>query len=133
MHLQDYLFRNWRQHFPHLDLYEGTRGREFVTADPGVGTIDFLCTDREGDFIVIETKRNLPDRRAIGQILGYMGWVQTRLAEGRRVSGILIAGSGSDALRMAIAAVPNLDLWVYELSFLLHREQHDRGVLDGGT
>ena len=62
-----------------------------------------------------------------------MGWVQTRLAEGRRVSGILIAGSGSDALRMAIAAVPNVDLWVYELSFLLHREQHDRGVLDGGT
>ena len=57
MHLQDYLFRNWRQHFPHLDPYEGTRGREFVTADPGVGTIDFLCTDREGDFIVIETKR----------------------------------------------------------------------------
>ena len=106
MHLQDYLFRNWRQHFPHLDLYDGTRGREFVTTDPGVGTIDFLCTDREGDFIVIETKRNLPDRRAIGQILGYMGWVQTRLAEERRVSGILIAGSGSDALRMAIAAVP---------------------------
>ena len=133
MHLQDYLFRNWKQHFPHLHLYEGTRGREFVTTGPGVGTIDFLCTDREGDFIVIETKRNLPDRRAIGQILGYMGWVQTRLANGRRVSGMLIAGSGSDALRMAIAAVPDLDLWVYELSFSLRREQQEPVMSGGGT
>ena len=51
-----------------------------------------------------------------------MGWVQTRLAEGRDVSGMLIAGSGSDAVSVAIAAVPNLALWVYELSFLLRRE-----------
>ena len=122
LHLQDYLFRNWKQHFPHLDLFEGARGREFITSDPGVGTIDFLCTDRDGNFVVIETKRDQPDRRAIGQILGYMGWVQTRLAKGRRVSGMLVAGSGSDSLRMAIAVVPNLELWVYELSFSLHPE-----------
>ncbi len=68
------------------------------------------------------TKRNLPDRRAIGQILGCMGWVQTRLAKGRRVNGMLVAGSRSDSLRMAIAVVPNLELWVYELSFSLRRE-----------
>ncbi len=123
LHLQDYLFRNWKQHFPDLDLYKGTRGREFVTTDPGVGIIDFLCTDRDGNFVVIETKRDRPDRKAIGQVLGYMGWVSTRLAEGRRVSGILIANSGSDSLRMAIAAVPNLELRVYELSFAVHREQ----------
>lgn len=122
LHLQDYLFRNWKQHFPHLDLFEGARGREFITSDPGVGTIDFLCTDRDGNFVVIETKRDQPDRRAIGQILGYMGWVQTRLARGRRVSGMLVAGSGSDSLRMAIAVVPHLELWTYELSFSLHRE-----------
>ncbi|MCY4641033.1 MAG: endonuclease NucS [Chloroflexi bacterium] len=122
LHLEDYLFRNWKQHFPHLDLFEGPRGREFITSDPGVGTIDFLCMDRDGNFVVIETKRDQPDRRAIGQILGYMGWVQARLAKGRRVSGMLVAGSGSDSLRMAIAVVPNLELWVYELSFSLHRE-----------
>ena len=122
LHLQDYLFRNWRQHFPHLDLYEGDRGREFITSDPGVGTIDFLCTDRDGNFVVIETKRDQPDRRAIGQILGYMGWVQTTLAKGRRVSGMLVAGSGSDSLRMAVAVVPNLEVWTYELTFSLHRE-----------
>ena len=87
-----------------------------------MGTIDFLCTDRDGNFVVIETKRAQPDRRAIGQILGYMGWVQARLAKGRRVSGMLLAGSGSDSLRMAIAVVPNLELWVYELSFSLRRE-----------
>ena len=130
LHLQDYLFRNWKQHFPDLDLYKGTRGREFVTADPSVGTIDFLCTNRDGNFVVIETKRNRPDRQAIGQVLGYMGWVSTKLAEGRRVSGILIANSGSDSLRMAIAAVPNLELWVYELSFAVHPERPQDGGWD---
>src|SRR5690606_14092979 len=80
LHLQDYLFRNWSRHFPDFTLFEGDRGREFITSDPSVGIIDFLCTDRTGDYVVIETKRNLADRQAVGQILGYMGWVKARLA-----------------------------------------------------
>lgn len=50
LHLQDYLFRNWRRHFPDFELYEGARGKEFVTRDPSVGIIDFLCTDQNGNF-----------------------------------------------------------------------------------
>lgn len=122
LHLQDYLFRNWKRHFPDLDLYEGARGREFVTTEPAVGIIDFLCTDPSGNFVVIETKRNLPDRYAIGQMLGYMGWVATKLANGHSVRGMLIAGSSSDSLQMAMAAAPNIELWVYELSFSLRKE-----------
>ena len=122
LHMQDYLHRNWEQHFPRLTLYEGANGREYVTRDPGVGTIDFLATDSGGDFVVIETKRNLPDRQAIGQILGYMGWVKTKVANGRQVRGILVASGVTDSLRMSIAAVPNLELWTYEISFALRRE-----------
>lgn len=124
LHLQDYLFRNWRQVFPHLQLYNGTEGREFITRDPSVGIIDFLCTDSSGNFVVIETKRKLTDRQAVGQILGYMGWVTRRLADGdpSRVTGMLIVGEASDSLRMAATAVPNLDLWVYEVSFSLRQD-----------
>lgn len=118
MHLQDYLFRNWEQVFPDLRLYEGAAGREFVTADPSVGILDFLCTDADGNFVVIETKRDVPDRQAVGQILGYMGWVQQKLCpDDRHVRGLLIAGDASDRLRMAVAAVPNLDLRIYEITF----------------
>lgn len=120
IHLQDYIHRSWDAVFPGLTLHEGERGREFRTADPGVGILDFLCVDKEGNYVVIETKKDLPDRRAIGQILGYMGWVQERLcSDETTVRGILVTGEVSDGLRMAAAAVPNLDLMTYEVSFSL--------------
>jgi len=127
MHLQDYLFRNWKSHFPDLDLYQGGRGKEFITTNPGVGIIDFLCTDRVGNFVVIETKRNLADRSALGQILGYMGWVAENLADGKSVRGILLVGTVSDALRLSVAAVPALEVMTYQLSFSLSREPEPAG------
>ena len=123
IHLQDYVFRHWKVVFPSLDLYKGADGREFRTSDPGVGIIDFLCTDAIGDFVVIETKRDMADRRAIGQILGYMGWVSEKLcAEGQAVKGILLAGEPSDGLRLAVTPVPNLELYRYEISFAVGPE-----------
>ena len=120
LHLQDYLFRNWRKVFPDLQPHEGDRGREFVTSNPSVGVIDFLCTDRRGDFVVIETKRGVPDRQAVGQILSYIAWVGQRLCrDGRTVRGILIANEATESLRMAVAAVPNLEIYLYEISFHL--------------
>ena len=120
IHLQDYLFRNWEQVFPDLRLHDGAAGREFITADPSVGILDFLCTDSNGNFVVIETKRDVADRQAVGQILGYMGWVEQKLCPAdREVRGILIAGEASDRLSMAISAVPNLELRVYEITFNL--------------
>ncbi len=118
IHLQDYIFRNWQAVFPHLQLYQGPEGREYRTQDPGVGILDFLCTDKQGNFVVIETKRALPDRQAVGQVLGYVGWVKQKLCnEGQTVRGILVANEITDQLRLAAAAVPNLDLYLYEISF----------------
>jgi hypothetical protein len=51
-----------------------------------------------------------------------MGWVKTKVANGRQVRGILVASGVTDSLRMSIAAVPNLELWTYEISFALRRE-----------
>jgi hypothetical protein len=120
LHLQDYLHRNWRVVFPELDIYRGTEGREFVTSEPSVGVIDFLCTDHEGNFVVVETKRNEPDRQAVGQLLGYMGWVQRKLCPaGKSVRGILIASGMTDRLQLAVAALPNVDVYLYEISFKL--------------
>jgi hypothetical protein len=118
LHLQDYIYRNWASTFPGLTMFEGANGREYVTSSPGVGILDFLATDAGGNFVVIETKRNTPDRQAVGQILGYMGWVQTRLCTpGTAVRGILLCGEVSDQLRMAVTTVPSLELKTYEISF----------------
>ena len=118
IHLQDYIFRNWKAVFPDLALFQGAGGREFRTQDPSVGIIDFLCTDKKGDFVVIETKRETPDRQAIGQVLGYMGWVRQKLCtKGQSVRGILIANEVSDQLKLAASVTPALALYCYEISF----------------
>lgn len=118
LHLQDYIHRHWKSIFPSFKLYQGIDGREFRTSEPNVGTMDFLCIDEDGNFVVIETKRDLTDRKAVGQILGYMGWVDAKLCNSdQSVSGILIAGEPREQLGMAIRAVPNLRLYKYELSF----------------
>lgn len=118
IHLQDYIFRHWKAIFPHLELFEGSEGREYRTQDPSVGIIDFLCTDKNGNYVVIETKRAAPDRQAVGQVLGYVGWVRQKLCkQGQSVRGILVANEITDQLRLAAAAVPNLDLYLYEISF----------------
>ncbi|HYM16493.1 MAG TPA: endonuclease NucS domain-containing protein [Dehalococcoidia bacterium] len=118
LHLQDYLHRHWKSCFPRLSVYQNGRGREFLTSDPGVGQIDFLCTDDDGNFVVIETKRWGTDRKAIGQILSYMGWVKTKLCrDGQSVRGMLVLSESNDTLAMAASAVPGLELWQYEISF----------------
>lgn len=120
IHLQDYLHRNWKTVFPELVLYQGNTGREFRTSDPSVGILDFLCQDSQGTFVVVETKKDMADRKAIGQILAYMGWVQEKLCSGnQQVRGILIASQGSDQLRYGVKAVPNLQLIHYEIGFKL--------------
>lgn len=120
LHLQDYIHRNWQQVFPELTLYQGEEGREFRTSDPSVGILDFLCTAENGDFVVIETKRDVAARKAVGQILSYMGWVQEKLcSEGQQVRGILVCGGEDDDVRLAIKAVPTLSLYTYEISFAL--------------
>ncbi len=120
LHLQDYLHRNWSGIFPELRLFEGEKGREFQTSDPSVGILDFLAVDAAGNFVIIETKRDAGDRRAVGQILSYMGWVKAKLCTAdQSVRKILLIGAASNELRMAVAAVPNLSLKTYQISFAL--------------
>jgi hypothetical protein len=120
LHLQDYIHRHWKSVFPSFVLYRGGEGREFRTYEPSVGIVDFLCTDKQGDFVVIETKRDMPDRKAIGQILGYMGWVGAKLCDrGQKVKGILMAGEPSEELQLAVRPVPGLSLYTYQISFAI--------------
>ncbi|OHD19830.1 MAG: hypothetical protein A2Y34_10415 [Spirochaetes bacterium GWC1_27_15] len=56
-----------------------------------VGEMDFLCLDKNSNFIVIELKRKATDD-TIGQILRYMGWVSENLCKkSQTVRGIIIA------------------------------------------
>jgi hypothetical protein len=116
--LEQFMFDNWGHCFKGLTLMD--KGRQYRTSDPPVGIIDFLATDDSGNFVVIELKRGDAPRKAIGQILGYMGWVKRRLCtSGQSVHGVLVVKDAKPTLRLAAHVVPNLKVQEYQLSFAL--------------
>lgn len=78
------------------------------TANPG--QIDITAEDRRGATVVIELKRGKVGRRAIGQILGYMGALMLRE---KSIRGILVAEKFSPQGIAAARPVPALQLRRY--------------------
>ena len=105
-HLRDFIAQN-------ISTIDGI---EFPTA---VGPIDILATDDSGAFFVFELKRARSPDHAMGQLTRYMGWVRQTIGKDREVSGIIVAKDISDSLRYAVAVVPNVSLFEYEVEFHL--------------
>jgi RecB family endonuclease NucS len=78
------------------------------TAKPG--RIDITAKDRHGATVVIELKRGKVGRRAIGQILGYMGAL---MLHKKSIRGILVAKEFSPQGIAAARPVPALQLRRY--------------------
>jgi len=118
--LRDFIIENI-SHIPigghRVRLYvdgSGRGGREYPT---GVGPIDILAIDAEGNFLVFELKLDRGPDRALGQLARYMGWVKTHLAGDREVRGAVVARSIDERLRYAACVVPNVALLEYEVQF----------------
>ena len=78
---------------------DGNDGRQYVT---DIGTLDILAQDRNGNFVVIELKKDKGRSTVIGQILAYIGWVKENLAtNGQTVRGIVVVSSAHPALLAA--------------------------------
>jgi len=108
--LEEYLVRDLSQIEEGLTLYEG--GRQFAT---DVGRIDILALDGKGSLVVIELKRGTATHAVIGQILSYMGWVRERLANGRKVRGIVVAESFDSKVAYALRGFEDISLKRYRV------------------
>lgn len=71
-------------------------GRQYSTL---VGPIDLLARDQAGNYVVIELKRGRSSDRVVGQILRYLSWVQSNLARGPKVRGIIVCHSADKNLQ----------------------------------
>jgi hypothetical protein len=100
-----------------LMLYKDANGRSGVEYPTGVGPIDILAVDSDGNFFVFELKVDRGPDRALGQLARYMGWVKIELARGRAVTGVVVASSIDPKLRYAAAVMPTALLLEYELDF----------------
>lgn len=102
-----------------LRLYVDSAERNGIEYQTAVGPIDILAVDDSGGFFVFELKRARSPDRAIGQLTRYMGWVRQTIGKDKEVNGIIVAKEISDNLRYAVAVVPNVSLFEYEIEFRL--------------
>ena len=122
-HLEDFLVRNWNgtELSRDYDIYEedGERvGQQFPT---DTGPMDILAVSKDRrTLLVVELKRGRATDVVVGQLLRYMGFVQDELAEPEQtVRGVVIALEDDQRLRRALAVVPAIEFYRYEVSFKL--------------
>ena len=69
---------------------------------------------------MVELKKGRASDVVVGQALRYMGFVQEELAEeGQTVQGVIIALEDDQRIRRALAVVPNIVFYRYQISFKL--------------
>ncbi|HOV09389.1 MAG: hypothetical protein BWY23_02248 [Spirochaetes bacterium ADurb.Bin218] len=110
--LQTFLLNDLTQIEPGLKLVE--KGKEYQIE---VGRIDILAKDKNDEYVIIELKAGKAKDDALGQILGYMGFVSEALANGKPVRGYIIANDFEERLKYAVKNVPNVMLKAYKVNF----------------
>ena len=124
-HLEDFLVRNWSQTelSREFAIYEEDGepvGQQYAT---DAGPIDVLAVSHDRKrLLVVELKRGRASDVVVGQVLRYMGYVKEQIAEmDQTVEGVIIALDDDRKLRWALAAVPAVSFYRYQISFKLIR------------
>lgn len=124
-HLEDFLVKNWAQTELAQDFKIYEEDGELVGQQYGTdaGPIDILAVSKDGQrLLVVELKRGRVSDVVVGQILRYMGYVKEQIAEPHQtVEGAIIALDDDQKLRWAIAVVPSIRFYRYQVSFKLIR------------
>lgn len=114
-HLRDFLAKDLGRIEPGLTLYE-SEGRFGIEYPVDSGRIDILAVDLSGRNVVIELKLSQGRKKALGQLLYYMGWVDANLGP-KPCRGIVIASEISNELKIAVSRAPDVSLYTYKMSF----------------
>lgn len=122
-HLEDFLVQNWEQTElgKKYDIYEEegeSVGQQYLT---DTGPVDILAISKDKkNLLVVELKKGRASDVVVGQTLRYMGYVREELAEdGQNVQGVIIALEDDQKIRRALAMVPGIAFYRYQISFKL--------------
>jgi Holliday junction resolvase-like predicted endonuclease len=119
--LEDFIISNWdkTELGVKYDLIyeEGELVSQQYRTD--IGPIDILARDKKTkNYVVIELKRNQTSDDTIGQLARYMGWIKKHKND-QNVQGIVVAGQFDKKLSYATTMMPNIEVFIYEVSFSL--------------
>ncbi len=124
-HLEHFLVANWEQtefgkEFTIFQEDGEEVGKQYET---DAGRIDILAVSKDRKrLMVIELKRGRTSDIVVGQLLRYMGYAKEELAEAdQSVEGVIIGLEDDQRLRWAIATVPTIRFYRYQISFRLMR------------
>ena len=111
--LEAFIFENIESIEEGLKPYRGESGRQYTVES---GRIDILATDKEDNFVVIELKADKGGDAVLTQTLAYMVDIE-KIAEQRKVRGIIIARDFSSKLVSAVSRVQDIKLMKYKVKF----------------
>lgn len=125
--LEDFLILNWdnTQLGTKYDLIieDGELLSQQYRTD--IGPIDILAKDKKtGSYVVIELKKDQTSDNTVGQVARYMGWIKKTMGD-KNVTGVIIAGQYDKKLDFALQAVPNVEVFLYEVHFDLREFSRD--------
>ena len=92
--LRDFLAHNLssiRVNGKALKIYVDENGVNGIEYPSGVGPMDILAQDQQGNLYVFELKRSKSPDKAIGQIARYMGWLRRQKDKDVQVFGVIVA------------------------------------------
>ena len=122
-HLEEFLIKNWESTSlgATYDIVEEDGeyiGQQYQT---DTGPIDILAISKDKkELLVVELKKGRASDYVVGQILRYMGYIKTEVAEGDQVvKGCVIALEDDLRLQNALKMTPSIDFYKYEISFNL--------------
>ena len=122
-HLEHFLVSHWSQTDFSRDFTIFEEDGEHVGKqyETDAGRLDILAVSKDKKrLLVIELKRGRTSDVVVGQLLRYMGYAKEELAEdGQSVEGVVIGLEDDQKLRWAIAAVPSIRFYRYQISFKL--------------
>jgi restriction system protein len=122
-HLEDLLVTNWGQTVFGSDytIFEEDGEKVGKQYETDAGRIDILAVSKDKKrLLVIELKRGRTSDVVVGQLLRYMGYAKEELAEpGQSVEGVVIGLEDDQKLRWAIALVPSIKFYRYQINFKL--------------
>ncbi|MCA1371342.1 DUF91 domain-containing protein [Bradyrhizobium sp. BRP14] len=122
-HLEAFLVANWNQTelATTFSIFEEDGEKVGQQYETDAGPIDILAVSKDKKrLLVVELKRGRASDVVVGQVLRYMGYVKSEIAEPDQiVEGAIIALEDDRKPRWALASVPHESFYRYEIRFKL--------------